>query len=109
MHQLNALKDLNLGFNLITNLKSNLFKNSLNLQFLSLQGNSIVFDVDDSSSTFEGLIGLQRLNLARNGIKYLSSNLFKPLIQLKSLIMDKNIIENLNEFTFDGLFVSLMK
>ena len=108
LHQLNALKDLNLGFNLITNLKSNLFKNSLNLQFLSLQGNSIVFDVDDSSSTFEGLIGLQRLNLARNGIKYLSSNLFKPLIQLKSLIMDKNIIENLNEFTFDGLFVSLM-
>lgn len=108
LHQLTALKDLNLGFNLITNLKSNLFKNSLNLQFLSLQGNSIVFDADDSSSIFDGLIGLQRLNLARNGIKYLPSNLFKPLVQLKNLIMDKNIIENLNEFTFDGLFVSLM-
>jgi len=108
LHQLNALKDLNLGFNLITNLKSNLFKNSLNLQFLSLQGNSIVFDTEDSVSTFDGLIGLQRLNLARNGIKYLPSNLFKPLVQLKSLIIDKNIIENLNEFTFEGLFVSLM-
>ena len=108
LHQLTALKDLNLGFNLITSLTPYLFKNSKNLQFLSMQGNSIVFDVEDSASTFDGLIGLQRLNLARNGIKYLPNNLFKPLIQLKSLIMDKNVIENLHEHTFDGIFSSLM-
>jgi hypothetical protein len=128
--QLTSLKDLNLGFNLITNLHSNLFKNSINLQYLSMQGNSILFDLPSSSSLpsqeqqsleleidedenmnkspFNGLVTLQRLNLARNGIKYLPNNLFKPMIQLKSLILDKNIIENFNEFTFNGLFKSLM-
>ena len=115
LQQLTALKDLDLGFNLITSLQSSslLFRHSANLQFLSMQGNSIQFseltkDGKERESPFEGLSRLQRLNLARNGIKYLPADLFKPMSQLKSLILDKNVVENLNEFTFDGLFASLM-
>lgn len=114
LRQLNMLKELNFDFNLITKLNSNLFVNSKRLQFLSLQGNSIVFDDIDTNaysldqSVFEGLVGLQRLNLARNGIKHLPDHLFKPMSQLKSLILDKNAIDNFNENTFDGLYSSLM-
>ena len=114
VRQLNMLKELNLDFNLITRLNSNLFVSSKRLQFLSLQGNSIVFDEIDANtysleqSAFEGLVGLQRLNLARNGIKHLPDRLFKPMSQLKSLILDKNAIDNFNANTFDGLYSSLM-
>lgn len=113
IRQLQILKELNLDFNLISNLASSLFVNSAKLQYLSLQGNSIQFDevefsLNQDNSIFEGLTGLHRLNLARNGIKHLPNGLFKPVKNLKSLILDKNLIDNLNELTFDGLFTSLM-
>ena len=111
MRQLTTLKDLNLDFNLITKFSLNLFSNSQKLQYLSLQGNSISFDLSDgtdASTIFDGLTGLQRLNLARNGLKHVPNRLFLPMKQLKSLILDKNLIDNLNELTFEGLFHSLM-
>jgi Leucine-rich repeat (LRR) protein len=114
VQSLSNLRELNLDFNLIAKLSSNLFANSARMQFLSMQGNSVQFSSEFSSSSneneliFNGLIELQRLNLARNGIKSLGENLFKPMRQLKSLIMDKNPSLELHEHTFNGLYESLV-
>jgi len=126
---LSSLKELNLDFNVISKFNPNTFINSNRLHYLTLQGNSIQFqdsneDIGSSSgstsqeivrtvysdyeSVFNGLSSLQRLNLARNGVKHLPSNLFKPLTSLKSLILDKNPIENFDKLAFNGLESSLM-
>ena len=114
VRQLTGLRELNLDFNLIGRMPSAansapVFADSARLQLLSLQGNSIVFDEDDDqTSVFEGLVGLHRLNLARNGLRRLPDGVFGPLRALRSLVLDKNPVENLNERTFAGLEHSLL-
>lgn len=122
------LRELNLDFNLINKLTPGLFVNSAKLQQLSMQGNSIQFEQEQrsgggdssleglmlrpSSSPFAGLVELQRLNLARNGIKSFGSSgsLFHPLRQLKNLILDKNHLQLdlSDEMIFDGLHQTLV-
>ena len=105
---LTKLIELNLDFNILKTLTNPstsdlIFKNSKNLQYLSLQGNQIQFEAKQEL-IFYGLSNLQRLNLARNNIKYLPSNLFQPLRQLQSLILDRNQVENLNDMSvYNGL------
>ena len=106
IRSLDTLKELNLDFNIITKIPRGTFINSARLAFLSLQGNSIL--LEEGSGTFEGLSGVQRLSLARNGIKQLPDQIFQPLTSLKSLILDKNQITNLGRFTFDGLQTNLV-
>ena len=115
VRHLTGLRELNLDFNLIGRMSANspapVFADSARLQLLSLQGNSIVFDEDDdeqTTSVFEGLTGLHRLNLARNGLRRLPAGVFGPLRALRSLVLDKNPVENLNERTFAGLEHSLL-
>lgn len=109
--KLRNLRELNLDFNLLGKLatddEASLFKNCAHLQYLSLQGNSIHFD-DDDEGTFAGLSALVKLNLARNSIKSIPDGLFKPMAGLKNLILDKNGLDGLTEFTFAGLENSLM-
>ncbi len=127
LRYLSELKELNLDFNVINKLTSNLFVNSNKMLYLTLQGNSIQFHDNDQEltsssqeqllllsskidyeSVFNGLTSLQRLNLARNGVKHLPKNLFKPLTSLKSLILDKNPIDYYDKLTFNGLELNLM-
>ena len=119
---LTKLSELNLDFNVLKSLKnsnnfisttSSLFKNSKNLQYLSIQGNQIQFDEESSSGggsgIFNGLSNLQKLNLARNNIKFIPLNLFQPLRQLQSLILDRNQVENLNDINiYNGLEQNLL-
>ena len=110
---LTKLHELNLDFNILkslTNPSNNdlVFKNAKNLQYLSIQGNQIQFEVKQEL-VFMGLSNLQRLNLARNNIKHIPSNLFQPLKQLQSLILDRNQVENLNEISiYNGLEQNLV-
>lgn len=122
-----SLIELNLAFNVITNLPANIFKHSNNLEVLKLQGNSIKFTQStkvqlsnfmrqtttpsapqlSNPSIFQGLNNLKRLNLARNGIQYLPTNIFQPLHSLEALSLDKNPVENFNKQTFNGLHSTL--
>jgi Leucine-rich repeat (LRR) protein len=104
IRHLPALRELNLDFNVITQLDSHIFQLSNKLESLTIQGNSLTFKADpEDSSILAGLVHLQSLNLARNGIKQIPRGLFTPMQQLRSLSLDKNPIESFQRYTFAGI------
>lgn len=108
LHNLRSLRELNLAYNVISNLPENAFFRSNRLEVLELQGNSIQFEEENRAhGGLRGLINLQRLNLARNSIAYLPFKLFEPASSLQSLTLDKNKIKNLNSASFEGLYSNL--
>jgi Leucine-rich repeat (LRR) protein len=106
IRNLAALREFNLAFNVITHLPGSTFAMSSLLEVLELQGNSLTFS-DQVPQAFHGLNNLQRLNLARNGIRNLPSNIFRSVYRLQSLSLDKNPIENFNTDTFSGVYQTL--
>ncbi len=108
LSNLRALRELNLAYNVISSLPDDGFLKSNKLEILELQGNSIQFYEDkEIHNELRGLTSLQRLNLARNSIRSLPSQLFEPTVNLQSLTLDKNKIDDLNSASFEGLFQGL--
>jgi len=106
VRNLAALREFYIAFNVITQIPANTFASSSLLEILELQGNSLTFS-DQAPQAFQGLNNLQRLNLARNGIRHLPAGIFRSVFNLQSLSLDKNPIENFNADTFSGVYQSL--
>jgi Leucine-rich repeat (LRR) protein len=102
-----GLKEVNMDFNKLVTLESNVFLNNNNLEILSINNN---FLTDINEQAFNGLkTSLQRLHLSRNKLKHLNDDLFIYTTSLQQLFLDRNLLTTLNRNTFFGLETSLVE
>lgn len=123
------LKELYLRNNSLTQIRPGLFKGLSKLVILDLSYNEIssewmttetfadlircvVLDLGhnriktiNSSQIFQNQYSLQILNLNNNEIDQIGDNLFLTLYNLHTLVLSGNRLKQINEFTFNGLFV----
>jgi Leucine-rich repeat (LRR) protein len=98
---LRNLEELNLGSNEpLTRLRPGAFKNLRNFKRLYLCDCSL--KVVDAKA-FEGLLGLEHLDLANNFLEDIGVGTFKNLSNLKRLDLDRCSLKVLDAYTFEGL------
>lgn len=96
--RVNKLKSLSLHFANRFETKPFMFIGTRNLVMLDLSNNSNIILY---SSSFGGLISLQKLSLANCNIKSLDDNIFIELHSLESLNLEKNLNINIKESLAD--------
>ncbi|RWS12680.1 chaoptin-like protein [Dinothrombium tinctorium] len=123
--QLHALRVLDLSFNQIRALDSNIFKGLKNLTYLTLEGNELKETpmsslssltalqelnlgsnyINELSTAFpSALKNLKRLNLTNNQVHVVKSGVFAPLSSLETLQLAYNKLRELSALAMDGLF-----
>ena len=91
---------VDLTYNNITSLQSELFKEMAKLQILDLSNNPIEnFDCD----TFKGLRGLRSLKIDNTSIKEVQENSFQQLSNLENLELSSSFLNRLESNTLNGL------
>ena len=99
MRNLNYLTILDLGWNYIDEIPSNMFKNFSSLQTLLLHNNNLR---TISSNAFAGLINLIILNLKDNKIRSLPDKFLEGMNVLRSLRLSSNELAYLDENLFSN-------
>jgi len=94
------LRDLNLGYNKLTNLDQNIFNNLTNLQELDLNNNKLTYLDKD---IFKNLTNLRELNLRYNKLTNLDQNIFNNLTNLRELYLNNNELTYLDKDIFKNL------
>lgn len=102
---LSKLKDLNVGFNRISQVASNAFVDLVILEGLSLGNNRIRFLM---KNTFAPLKTLKQLYLDNNEIQSLHPKIFDALENVENLFLHTNDIASLDENIFENV-VNLKK
>ncbi|CAD5210553.1 unnamed protein product [Bursaphelenchus xylophilus] len=90
---LDKLVHLDLGYNEFTTFNNN-FHNLKHLKSLNLRSNNRLFSLDKDS--FNGLSGLETLNLTGSSVKYIDNNAFKGMDNIQTLDLSSNKISQLN-------------
>ncbi|CAM1296892.1 Uncharacterised protein g1676 [Pycnogonum litorale] len=95
----NTIWKIDLSTNKISSIASNAFRHLSQLKVLTLYQNEIGNLVNNQ---FDGLVNLNFLDIALNRIKTLNTSL-SPLINLKILAFSENKVKSLDKKTFYGL------
>ena len=97
---LSALSVLNLSYNELTSLPSDVFDGLASLQQLNLERNALNHL---PAEVFRGLTALQMLDLWQNQLTTLPAGVFSDLINLVDLDLEENELERIPARAFDGL------
>lgn len=100
-HGLSSLAQLYLADNQIGDIDDEAFLALANVSFLQLQRNKKNFV--KSSAIFKNLVNLNSLDISENCIDNLPMGLFKDLVNLETLSMDRNLITVLPDRLFKSL------
>ena len=96
---LSHLKSINLGFNLISSIANDLFRNNHELNRIILKSNVLV---DVNQAAFSGLTHLETLDLSYNHISKLETE-FLNCPHLKTLFLNNNEIQQIVSCAFNKL------
>lgn len=91
---------LNLGYNALTRIDSNVFHDLYTLQILSLEHNLIEFIAEGA---FSDLKNLHALTLTNNKLSRIESYHFASMYALNQLLLDSNRIEYINSRAFENI------
>lgn len=86
------LKSIDLSFNEIRSLPSDIFKQTPTISHLYLQGNQFAYFYN---GMFDGLEQLQHLDASDVGLMHLSSDVFLPLVQLAVIKLSYNLLRTI--------------
>ena len=85
LSNLKELKVLNLSSNKLSTLDELVFDNLTKLKVLSLAYNKKLISLSVKSELFKNLLNLRELNLSHTGIHTLKPDMFKSLLSLRDL------------------------
>uniref|UniRef100_UPI003AAF9A1E uncharacterized protein n=1 Tax=Centroberyx gerrardi TaxID=166262 RepID=UPI003AAF9A1E len=89
---LSKLRDVELGFNLISHIDDGAFEDLAELRVLNMWGNKLTNLTD---KMFQGLSSLVVLSLDRNHIKYIAPLAFQSLLSLRTVSLGSNQLQQM--------------